>query len=320
VNDRKAEPPIEIYLGDEELEIRRLLRSALRDLQLDIFQDYASCGPLRDALRAGDPDLVIVDSDLGGGDAADLVKAIRDQSLGTNPFVPVIVTTWESTVDRIRRLIDSGADGLLIKPVSISAIQNHVNLIVNSRKPFIVTSSYIGPDRRKDPEHTNTAPLIEVPNTLKAKMNGEPVASGAFRQLIAECTVQINAERLRRNAFELSFLVELSLSALETKSSDEILKSNIERIWRVAEDTAGRVEGSAFEASRDLCDSLLRVVTALVEKGARPTRRDLQFLKPLTDAILTGFNPGRDPADIAREIVNSMGVYEARQIARANRD
>lgn len=319
MSDRKDDPPVEIYLGEEELEIRRLLRSALRDLDLDIFHDYASCGPLRDAVREGDPDLIIVDSDLDGGDAADLVEAIRHQTLGTNPFVPVIVTMWESTAERVRRLIDSGADVLLIKPVSISTIQNHVNLIVNSRKPFIVTSSYIGPDRRKDPEHTSAAPLIEVPNTLKAKLSGESVDSGAFRQLIAECTAQINEERLRRNAFELSFLVEMTLSGFDSRVSDANLKSNIERIHHVAADTATRIQGSAFEQCIDLCDSLVRVVTMLVENGARPARRDLQFLKPLTDAILTGFNPGRDPASIAREIVDSIGVYEARQIARAKK-
>ena len=175
MNDIQDGAAIEIYLGEEQLEIRRMLRSALRALQLDILQDFENCGPLREAVQEGRPDLIIVDSDLGGGNACDLVHAIRHNELGKNPFVPVIVTTWRNTKEQIRELIDIGADGLLIKPISINAIQSHVNNIVNERKPFIVTSSYIGPDRRKDPQHTSTVPLIEVPNTLKAKIQGEAV-------------------------------------------------------------------------------------------------------------------------------------------------
>ncbi|MDD9924421.1 MAG: response regulator, partial [Rhodospirillaceae bacterium] len=205
-------PAIEIYLGEEQLEIRRMLRSALRAIQLDILEDFETCEPLREAVEEGLPDLIIVDSDLAGGDACRLIRDIRNNELGKNPFVPVIVTTWRNTKERIRELIDIGADGLLIKPISNNAIQSHVNFIVNERKPFVVTSSYIGPDRRKDPKHTSDVPLIEVPNTLKAKIDGEPIDSSALRRQIASNTKQVNVERLRRNAFELSFLVELALA------------------------------------------------------------------------------------------------------------
>jgi len=226
MNGTSADPPVEIYLGDEQGEIQRLLRSALRDLRLSINKDYGACDLLSEAVQDGNPDLIIVDAELAGEDACSLVKSIRQNRLGTNPFIPIIVTSWESSAARVRQLIDSGADGLLIKPASISTIQNHINLIINKRRPFVVTSSYIGPDRRNDPTHISAALRIEVPNTLKAKMNGEPINWNNLRFQIADRVTEINAERLRRNAFELSFLVEMMLSNFDAGLSDANLLSN----------------------------------------------------------------------------------------------
>lgn len=317
MTDIQDGPPIEIYLGEEQLEIRRMLRSALRAIQLDIYEDFETCEPLRDAVDEGLPDLIIVDSDLAGGNARNLIRDIRHSELGKNPFVPVIVTTWRNTKEKIRELMDIGADGLLIKPISINAIQSHVNFIVNERKPFIVTSSYIGPDRRKDPQHTSTVPLIEVPNTLKAKISGEPIDFGALRQQIDSRNKEINVERLRRNAFELSFLVELALASHASDESDGKLRTNLKRLHRVIGDTIDRLHDSDYEDSRELCETLLRVVTTLVESDKAPAPVDLQFLKPLTDGILVGFYPERTQSDMTLEIIKSINLYQERLKARS---
>lgn len=318
MSDIQDGPPIEIYLGEEQLEIRRMLRSALRALQLDVLIDFETCEPLRDAVDEGLPDLIIVDSDLVGGDACGLIRDIRHNNLGKNPFVPVIVTTWRNTKERIKELIDIGADGLLIKPISNNAIQGHVSNIVNERKPFVVTSSYIGPDRRKDPAHTSNVPLIEAPNTLKAKVNGEPIDLGTLQQLIVSRSKEINVERLRRNAFELSFLVELVLAGHANEAPITKLMANLKRLHFVVSDTIDRLSGNDFEDSSELCDTLLRVVTSLVGKDAAPTRADLQFLKPLTDGILVGFYPERTQAEMTQEIVSAINLYEKRQKARGD--
>ena len=194
--------------------------------------------------------------------------------------MPVIVTTWRNTKERIRELIDIGADGLLIKPISNNAIQSHVNFIVNERKPFVVTSSYIGPDCRKDPKHTSNVPLIEVPNTLKAKIDGEPIDFNALRQQIMCNNKQVNDERLRRNAFELSFLVELALAGHASEEPVAKLRANLRRLHIVVGDTIERMRGSDFEDSTELCETLARVVKTLVESETAPASVDLQRRKP----------------------------------------
>lgn len=317
MNGKLGDPPVEIFLGDEQGEIRRLLRSALRDLRLEINEDYVECDPLREAVQEGNPDLIIVDAELAGGDACSLVRAIRQDGLGANPFIPIIVTSWISSAERVRQLIDSGADGLLLKPVSISAIQNHINLIIHKRRPFIVTSSYIGPDRRNDPTHSSSVPRIDVPNTLRAKVNGGSIDWDELHRQIADRVTEINAERLRRNAFELSFLVEMTLANFDPELPDAKLMSKLVRLQSVTTDTLERLAGSIYEQSTDLCRTLLRVLTSIIEGETTPARIDLQFLKPLTDAVLAGFNPDRSAAEMTREIIESIGQYELRQKSKA---
>lgn len=312
----QGEWPIEIFVGEEQLEIRRMLRSALRALQLDLFTDFENCEPLREAVQDRMPDLIIVDSDLKGGNARDLVREIRHNQLGANPFVPVIVTTWHKTKENIRELIDLGADGLVIKPISNSAIQSHVNFIINERKPFVVTSSYIGPDRRKDPKHTSNVPLIEVPNTLKAKVSGEPIDIEDFKGEIETRSRAINGERLRRNAFELSFLLEIVLGEMEKQDGAGRLRANLSRLHTVVNDILARLRGSDFEESRELCETLQRVVKTLVESDKPPALVDVQFLKPLVDGILAGFYPERNQSEMAQEIVSAIKAYQERMKAR----
>ena len=77
-----------------------------------------------------------------------------------------------------------------------------------------------------------------------------------------------------------------------------------------------RLAGSIYEQSSDLCGTFLRVLTPIAEGETRPAQVDLQFLKPLTAAILAGFNPDRSAAEMTREIIDSIGNFEMRQKLR----
>jgi DNA-binding NarL/FixJ family response regulator len=316
VDEPTENSDVEIYLGETHGQMRTALRSALRDLRLNVQEDYEECESLRQALRDGHADMVIVDADLSGGDACNLIRAIRHDRLGPNPFVPVIVTTWQSDSGRIRQLIDSGADGLLVKPTSISAIQNHVDAIIYRRKPFIVTSSYIGPDRRKDPTHTSTIPQIVVPNTLLSKVRGERVDPVALRREIARVLKTINGERLRSNAFELSVLIGLILADYHGGEPSARTVRMVNRLLELVEDTSERLIGTPYEHSAGICHSLLQVARSIADTPRAPSAKDIALLKPLSDAVLLSFNPERSASDMAREISESIGRFKARQADR----
>ena len=61
------------------------------------------------------------------------------------------------------------------------------------RKPFVVTSDYIGPDRRTKSEGTRTEnSSIDVPNTLEAKARCKPLGANVLQEMIGEAMFEIN--------------------------------------------------------------------------------------------------------------------------------
>ena len=49
-----------------------------------------------------------------------------------------------------------------------------------------------------------------------------------------------------------------------------------------------------------------------------PGAKDMNLLKPLSDAILAGFHPNSDAAAMAQEITDSIKTYEAKHISDAH--
>ena len=309
--ERRDNAVVEIYLGEENRLVRTALLSALQDIKLAVREDFMECGPLSDAVRAGNADMVIIDAELPGGDARGLITAIRHDEIGPNPFVSVIATTWKNDPERIRALIDSGVDGLLVKPLSIGAVRRQLDAIIHRRRPFVVTSSYIGPDRRKDSRRQSNAPLIEVPNTLLAKINGTPIEPARLKRDIADTWENVLNERLRRNAFELSFMVKLI--AAEEGANPPRLGRYLGRVQAVVQDTIDRIGGTPHAHNIEFCRSLLRVADTIAADLPDHSRRDIALLKPLSDAILLSFNPERGAEDMAREISGAIAGYVARQ-------
>src|SRR3546814_16454768 len=78
------------------------------------------------------------------GDAVALVSDLRHGRLGVNPYLPIILTSWESDMQLVRRVVDAGADDLLVKPLSTRIILDRIETVALHRKPFVVTSDYIG--------------------------------------------------------------------------------------------------------------------------------------------------------------------------------
>lgn len=118
-------------------------------------------------------DLMIIDSALPHGDVCDLTHRIRHHEIGGNPFVVVIIMSLDPTQEEIMKIIDSGADDLLLKPISAGMLKKRVLNLISARKQFVVTSDYIGPTRRKKHRQgSERIPQFVVPNPLRAKAVG----------------------------------------------------------------------------------------------------------------------------------------------------
>ncbi len=305
---------VEILFGEPERQLRSNIRLALRNEKFENVVDVENVGQVRQLLATRAPDLVIIDADTKGGSVAELIHDVRYGNIGGNPFVPFIVTMWQPTEYTVNAVANSGTDDLLVKPISPQQLVDRIKVLTDKRKPFVVTSDYIGPDRRKDSSRGSDIPLIEVPNTLSAKIGGERIDPTRLSAMINRAQNTINDQRLKRNAFQICFLVGLILPALaEDRLDDPELEENLRSVLTISRDTADRMLGTEYEHVSNLCNNLIDVVERLLDHLMAPSTKDVSLLKPVSDAILLGFHPTSDAASMAGEINNALSAYDRRQ-------
>lgn len=305
---------VEILFGEPERQLRSNIRLALRNEKFENVIDVENVGQVRQLLVTRAPDLVIIDADTKGGSIAELIHDVRYGNIGGNPFVPFIVTMWQPTEYTVSAVANSGADDLLVKPISPQQLVDRIKVLTDKRKPFVVTSDYIGPDRRKDSSRGSDIPLIEVPNTLSAKIGGDKIDPTRLAAMISRAQNTINDQRLKRNAFQICFLVGLILPALaEDRLDDPELEANLRSVLTISRDTADRMLGTEYEHVSNLCNNMIDVVERLLDHLMSPSTKDVSLLKPVSDAILLGFHPTSDAASMAGEINNALSAYDRRQ-------
>jgi len=120
---------ITILIADDDAASLELLKDALAIPGYRIVE--SSDG--KDALlkiQSEPPDIVLLDIQMPGLDGFEVLQAIRD----TKPPIPcrvLAVTAFVMDGDR-ERMLASGFDGYIAKPVSISHVREQVQRILNS--------------------------------------------------------------------------------------------------------------------------------------------------------------------------------------------
>ena len=204
---------------------------------------------------------------------------MRAGDVGKNPFVVIMATAWKRSDEIIREAIDAGVDDLLIQPLSSDRVIDRIGYQVRARKQFIVTTDYIGPDRRNDVQREQDTKdgfeAMDVPNTLRDK---EQAGTGSEKKESAEesrakvekAKRDIIDERLRRLGFQMSFLVDLVLEAIREDQVDDDAKRHMVRLEAMALEARFRLSGSRFEGAEELCQSLSTVAQSIAANPHDP--------------------------------------------------
>jgi len=298
---------IDILLVDPDLNFRQTMAASLGGQGFRVPRQGNRLSMLEENIKQVMPDLLICDSDLPDGDFTSFMHTMRHE--GDNPFLPVICMVQNPTVDQVRKVIDSGSDDLLTKPVSPQQLMERIIVLIKARKPFVVTSDYIGPTRRAPNRSFNDIPLMEVPNPLRAKALGE--ASKLTQSLIDDTISEINLQKLERYANQICYLVDRIAPVLETGEPDQETKDNLNRLLFVGEDMSRRQVGTKYAHVSDLCQSLITVTGTLNEAEAECMPKDIELMKHLAQAIQAGFDADEATAEAARKISASVNRDQA---------
>ncbi len=95
-----------------------------------------------------DPDIVVTDWRMGETSGLDLVYLIRWSEKSPNPFVPIIMLTGYTELQRVQVARDAGISSYLAKPLSADKLYKRLCSATDDRRQFVRDGEYFGPDRR----------------------------------------------------------------------------------------------------------------------------------------------------------------------------
>jgi DNA-binding response OmpR family regulator len=297
---------VQVLLADSRAHIRSTLKVALFHAGIEKIVHTGAISSITEAVEhASGPDILICDMGLEHGEACNVLTAIRQNEIGRNPFICVIGITWSATANEVARIVDSGVDHLISAPMSPQQILVRIRALVNDRPPFIVTSDYIGPDRRRQKRGTPKIPLFDVPNSLRQKVDGRWNQS-LFEQEIEAAVGDLNARRLDRKAEDIMVLAGL-IAEQNGAQSPSAVERYIARLNLLVHDMEQTATSLGFYHISELCRACVGIVHEVKKFRGTDTRKDLELLRQLGRAIRTALYPDSGPA-IAHDIVKTVSA------------
>lgn len=291
----------DLIVIDPSSTVRQTLSDMLRTQGFRKITLGKTLADLQTQMALTTPDLVIADDHLPDGDLCELIQNLRHHTVGHNPFVSIIATTWQPAPETVRRIVQTGVDDLIIKPLSPNTLLKRITDQIQHRKPFVVTSAYIGPDRRDKEARESAIEVLDVPNTLRAKTATIRNLNPANLQAEIDGYLKIvNIQKLDRHADQVKLLVEQILALMATSDDPEVAQPLLQHLLYVAEDTARRMVDTPYSHVSELCDSLIEVTGNILAHPGTASVKDIQLLSPLSQAIRAGFD--ESSAEIARTV------------------
>jgi CheY-like chemotaxis protein len=167
---------LKLLFVDDALPTRILLRETLRGTGLQSVTIVDDATTAFEAIKTNPPDLVFTDWQMPGRSGLDLLRDIREHPESPDPLLPVILLTAKDSAEHVLRGRDAGATAYLIKPITLGRIVERSVDAVTKPRAFVVSRSYVGPDRRRT-RSTSDPPgdIVVIPPDylLAAKVKGD---------------------------------------------------------------------------------------------------------------------------------------------------
>jgi two-component system chemotaxis response regulator CheY len=147
---------VNILLVDDNRHMRILLSEILRAIGVRKVLEASDGAEGMHILKQFPVDIIMTDLAMAPVDGVDFIRLLRTSPTSPNPMCPVIMISGHSTLRRISEARDAGANEFLSKPVTARGVLSRVSEIIEHPRPFVRSSTYFGPDRRRrqDPSYS----------------------------------------------------------------------------------------------------------------------------------------------------------------------
>ena len=305
---------VDVLIYDPVSSNRTATRAAMYSLGFRKTETVSTLEAFLEACQKSPPDIALCEAQGQAEELCALIQQMRQGGAGYNPFIVIIVTAWEKNTALINRVVTSGADDLLLRPFSTALLGQRIEAHVDRRKGFVITTDYVGPDRRKDNDRVSNVEMFEPPNSLKMKAKDRLSGDEIARKLDAELKVareKLTTEKLRRDSFQVCVLWRLlqDQPVLAGQSPPDLVKLQL-----LAKAIETRANDSEFVAAVEWCNSVLASAEGLAAGVDR--NASLHLLGHASLSLHQVFYPEKTSTDQMTEIDATVALIRARN-ARA---
>ncbi len=297
-----------VVLFDQQRNVRHLMWSVLKEIGFKDVQDCKTLEEALDFLVISSPDLVIVDIDIDHDQVCAKISDIRNQVIGHNPFVVIIATTWNPSWGIIRRVLNAGADDIVNKPISVQLLLNRVSNLIRNRKEFIVTTSYVGPDRRSRDRIRNEESegvgieTMPVPNSLRHKATGD-VSAAVDPETIRQAAEALTLQKLRHLTNGIAELAGSLERATQVRRGGRRPKRAFDELTGLVCQVSEFVEDRNLRNVSQLSRSMREVMSTILD-SAEPAPRDFEILRLHSQAIAASLEARDADSQLAASELN----------------
>ena len=305
-----------VLLASENKLSRSVVKTILVNIGFNEVTTAVNYEEIEEGLVSLSPDMLIFDSSYSLEKMYSLIKKIRHSEFELNPFMTIIALSDGPTEELMEGVLDNGVDDILTKPYSTGQFLERITVLIEDRKPFVVTNDYIGPDRRTKERvaegeyegeiEGEVISLIKVPNALQVlsnnKMNREK-----FDETVKKVSDEINILKLERNGVQVTWLVTHVLAGYPKDVNEGLGPKVIEHLIRlqdVMNESGYRLVDTPFSHVTNICEALMRLSEKMLKEPEKVIEKDRKLLAELANAFRISFKE-INSGEIAMHILNA---------------
>lgn len=276
---------VRIVVGEPDSRLRTGFKYALQSggfKETNLTNDF---GEIEKVLALNLADLLLLDINMQDGDVCDLVRRVRNQELGENPFTVIVAMGENLSADQISSILSAGFDDVVLKPLSVEILNKRFGRLALNRKPFVVTKDYIGPDRRGSKRDGEAGtPLIDVPNPFKAKVTGE-ISAKSIKESIKSMSSNLRAIKIERLAFQVNWLSERIMPGF----MDDVLVPEtigwLEELSNICDEAVRIISTTPYVAEEIMFETIKTLAEKIRSHNEKPIQAEFEEMFKLSKMI-----------------------------------
>lgn len=166
---------LRVLIVDDNVHMVHIVRAILRGFGFTEFVEAKSAEEALNKIADLPVDLVICDYLMGEKSGLDLVREIRSED-SPNPYLPIVMLSAYAEKARVEEARDAGVTEFCTKPVTPAALFRKIATIIDHPRPFVRTSEFFGPDRRRRSDADYEGPARRDADDAGEAANAEAAA------------------------------------------------------------------------------------------------------------------------------------------------